>query len=64
MTQPTNTINKAGPDLLDMVAALRQQYPNLDEALRILGISNEQYERAVSALQYVPVRTSNSTQPE
>lgn len=44
------------------VQAFRAEHPDLVAAMEILGISNLEYQRAVTALHFAPIRTTTSTQ--
>ena len=47
--------------LMEAAAQFEQEHPDLQEALRIFGISAAQYEVAIRALNPAPVRTAAST---
>jgi hypothetical protein len=55
MTQEQSTSLEA------QLAAFTAQHPELVEAMRIFGLSNAQYARAIAALTHCPTVTTTST---
>ncbi len=49
--------------LLDRISSFKEENKSIMEALRLFGISNAEYERAMRALTFSPTLTSASTQP-
>ncbi len=52
----------APAELTSLIENFEKENQALVEALRVFGISNAEYERAMLALTQTPVRTSASTQ--
>lgn len=52
------------PELLELIGGFEADHRDLIEAMRVFGISNVEYERAMRALYATPIVTSTSTQPK
>lgn len=56
-------VTGATEQLLERISSFEEENKSIMEALRLFGISNAEYERAIRALTSPPTLTSASTQP-